>query len=314
MKPLLFLSFICLIPLMLSAQNSSSFPERDVEVTTPQGTLKGTMLAPEGATTCAIIIAGSGPTDRNGNNQMMTNNSLKMLAELLAEQGIASIRYDKRGIAASNDFDIQEEDMRFDSLVNDAVRWVHFARETGGFDRIIIAGHSEGSLIGMIAARLAEADAFISLAGAGRPADIILKEQLANQGDMVTGPSYPIIDSLKAGNMVDKPPFFLNALFRKSVQPYLISWFAWDPATEIARLDIPVLILQGLNDTQVKQTDAEALAAAKPDAKLALLPGVTHVLKPADNDIAASNKTLNQPDLPLAASVQETIVSFLKTL
>ncbi len=305
-----------LLPLFSLAQ-PESYTEKEISLNTGEGTLKGTLTLPASAgasTDFTLIIAGSGPTDRNGNNPVGKNNSLRMLAHFLADQGVASIRYDKRGIAESNDFDIQEEDLRFDHLVEDAVRWVDYARDSGDYRRIIIAGHSEGSLVGMIAADRAEADAFISLAGAGRAADVILKEQLAGQPDMIKDPCYAILDSLKAGQTVEEVPVMIRSLFRASVQPYLISWMAYDPAVEIDRLEIPVLILQGLNDTQVKETDAQLLSEARPDAQVALLPDVTHALKIADNTPAASNRTLSQPALPLAESVKEAINTFLSDM
>src|ERR1043165_3945869 len=76
-----------------------------VTLTTPTGALHGTLLVPASTrpVPLAVIIAGSGPTDRDGNSPMLQgkNNSLKMLAEGLAARGIASVRYDKRGIAGS---------------------------------------------------------------------------------------------------------------------------------------------------------------------------------------------------------------------
>ena len=77
--------------------------EEAVVLQTPTGDIYGTLLTPERNNNLPVVllIAGSGPTDRNGNNPLMTNNSLKMLAELLAKNGIASLRYDKRGISAS---------------------------------------------------------------------------------------------------------------------------------------------------------------------------------------------------------------------
>lgn len=289
--------------------------EEAVSVATPDGDLQGSLVTPPASTnkpTLVLLIAGSGPTDRDGNGMMANNNSLKMIANLLGTNGYASLRFDKRGVGGSKAAFKGEEILRFDTMVNDAMRWIAFARARGEFGKIIVCGHSEGSLIGMLAVARSGADGFISLAGAGRPISVVLKEQLQNQPNMVLEPSLPIIDSLKAGHQVKDVPMLLKPLFRASVQPYMISWMAYDPAVEIAKLTVPVLILQGLNDTQVKEADAQALAAAKPGATLALLPHVTHVLKEAEATRKASNKTLNNPKLPLAETVSAQLLGFMQ--
>lgn len=315
MRP--FFSFVLLIAVCSTTFGQSLlFADEAVQVTTPSGSLFGSLKMPSKPLpqpTVVILIAGSGPTDRDGNGLMATNNSLKMIAELLSNNGIASIRYDKRGIGASKAAMTREDDLRFDTYVEDAMAWIAFARSRGQFGKVVVVGHSEGSLIGMLATQRAGADGFISLAGAGRPIDVVLREQLESQPKMVREPAGPIIDSLKAGKMVSDIPMILKPLFRESVQPYMISWFAYDPAIEIAKLHVPVLIIQGQNDMQVKETDARALAAALPSAPLALLPGVTHVLKLAENDPKASAKTLNDPKLPLAPAVQTALLDFLKS-
>ena len=147
-----------------------------------------------------LIIAGSGPTDRNGNNSMMKNNSLQQIAHALATAGIASVRYDKRGIAASTSAGKIEADLRFDHYVDDAVAWVDLLKKDKRFSTVAIAGHSEGSLIGMIAAR--HADKFISIAGAGQSSYRLLKEQLSTQPAAIKDASYAILDSLNEGKMV----------------------------------------------------------------------------------------------------------------
>src|SRR5260221_5488202 len=131
----------------------------------------------------ALIIAGSGPTDRNGNSPALpgSNNSLKMLADGLAARGIASLRYDKRGIAASRAAMTSEADLRFNNFIEDAEAWIKQLRADKRFSTITVIGHSEGSLIGMVAAREAGADGYVSLEGAGRKAQDILAEQLKSQ-------------------------------------------------------------------------------------------------------------------------------------
>ncbi|GGD45403.1 alpha/beta hydrolase [Muriicola marianensis] len=299
---------------LLSVASMWSQTESEVELSTDTGILNGSLVLPneEGKVPVVLIVAGSGPTDRNGNNPMMTNNSLQLLATGLAENGIASLRFDKRGVAGSTSAMTKEEDLRFETYIDDVVSWGKKLKEDPRFSEIIILGHSEGSLIGMIAADRIEADKFISIAGVGRPAADILREQLSAQPPVVTAMTDPILDTLEMGNTVTNVNPMLNSLFRPSVQPYLISWFKYDPAEEIARLDCPVLILQGTTDIQVKLKDADLLSAANARAEKAVLEGMNHVLKNAPEDRGLNIQTYNDSTLPLAGDLMETIVSFIK--
>ena len=252
-----------------------------VRLDTGTGILYGTMEVPASKPPypVVLIIAGSGPTDRDGNSSMLQgkNNSLKMLAEDLAALGIASLRYDKRFIGESRITGLKEEDLRFDTYVDDVVRWGEYLRKDPRFRSLVIAGHSEGSLLGMLAAQKLMANGYVSIAGSGRPAGQIVLEQYRSQ----TLPAglmnqvEDIVKALEAGRRVESVPPALAVVFRSSVQPYVISWFHYDPAREIARLKMPVLILQGTTDIQVSVGDAELLAKANPAAKLVLIEGMT---------------------------------------
>ncbi len=298
---------------LLSAASMWSQIESEVELSTDSGVLEGSLVLPnvEGKAPVVLIVAGSGPTDRNGNNPMMTNNSLQLLAAGLAENGIASLRFDKRGVAGSTSAMTKEEDLRFETYIDDVVSWGRKLKEDPRFSGIIILGHSEGSLIGMIAADRIEADKFISIAGVGRPAADLLREQLSAQPPVVTAMTNPILDTLEMGKTVNHVNPMLNSLFRPSVQPYLISWFKYDPAEEIARLNCPVLILQGTTDIQVKAEDAELLSAAIAHGEKVILEGMNHVLKNAPEDMGLNVQTYNDPSLPLAEGLIEAIVNFI---
>lgn len=286
--------------------------DEEVEITTETGTLRGALMVPEGEDKLSVvmIIAGSGPTDRNGNNAAMTNNSLQMLAEGLYENDVASLRFDKRGVAASASAMTSEDNLRFETYIEDAEAWGEYLKGDPRFDKLVVMGHSEGSLIGMIAAKRMEADKFISIAGVGRPASDILREQLSAQPG-VSAMTDPIIDTLESGKTVDSVNPMLNALFRPSIQPYLISWFKYDPAQVIAALNTPVLILQGTTDIQVKVKDAEMLASAKPEAEKVIFDGMNHVLKKAPMDRMENMKAYNDPSLPLMEGLVEAIVGFV---
>lgn len=319
-----------MIPLLIAASLAIPVPaaplidstmSQPITLTTPTGELFGTLVLPpgSGAHPVVLIIAGSGPTDRDGNSpapiapgKTLSTDSYKLLADALAAHGIASVRYDKRGIAASAKAmsGAGESSARFDTGVDDAAAWLRMLRGDSRFSKVIIAGHSEGSLVGMVAAQRAPADGFISLEGAGRPAAVVIREQLVARG-VPLAMFGPILDSLSAGKAVENVPAGLEALFRPSVQPYLISWFHYNPAAEIAKLPYHVLVVQGTNDIQVSAVDAKALAAA-PNATLLTLNGMTHVLKVGPADLAGQMAGVySDPALPLDPELVTAVVAYV---
>jgi uncharacterized protein len=308
MKNIYLFSFLIFLSPFLKAQT-------EMELQTMTGTIYGTLeyTATQNPVPVVLLISGSGPTDRDGNNTKMKNNSLKMLADSLLSHGIASLRYDKRGIAASIDAGPDESELRFDNYVADAIAWIGSLKKDKRFSKVIVAGHSEGSLIGMIAASKANANGFISIAGAGRSADLILKEQLAGQPESIKNGCYSTIDSLVAGKTVDNINPLLFNLFRRSIQPYLISWFKYDPQQEIHRLTIPILILQGTTDLQVSVEDARLLGEAAPGSKVRLITGMNHILKNASQLRQENIATYDNPTLPLNEIFVKEILSFLQS-
>lgn len=308
-----------------SAAPESKAPRQAVVVTepivleTPTGKLFGSLELPKSSAPLpvALIIAGSGPTDRNGNSPLIqgANNSLKYLAEGLAAQGIASVRYDKRGVAESVKAAASESELRFETYIDDAVLWGKQLRTDKRFSSVIVIGHSEGSLIGMVAAQKMNADAFISIAGVGRPASQALLDQLKGKlPDDLQSRTEMITKSLSEGKTVEDVPPALGPLFRHSVQPYLISYFKYDPAKEIAKLSIPVLIAQGTTDIQAPAQEAKLLAQAKPSAGLLMIEGMNHVLKEVPAEQEKQIKSYTDSSLPVAPKLIEGINSFIKAI
>lgn len=244
------LQFISFLIGLLAAFAALAQTEEPVTLKTETGNIEGTLLLPDAKlpVPVVLIIAGSGPTDRDGNNPMMKNNSLKMLSAELAKKGIASLRYDKRGIAQSQPAGLKEADLRFENYIQDAESWIKLLKQNKNFSKVIVIGHSEGSLIGMVASQNENVAKFISIAGIGQPADMTFREQLKAQPPFVLEQSAPILDELVKGKTVENVPQMLFSLFRPSVQPYMISWFKYDPQKEIAKLKKLVLIVQGTTD------------------------------------------------------------------
>jgi pimeloyl-ACP methyl ester carboxylesterase len=301
-----------------SGEPAEAGKAEDIILETPTGKIYGTLQLPEASVKCPVVlmIAGSGPTDRDGNTPLLPgkNDSLKMIALGLAEKGIASARFDKRGVGASAGamFGKSEADLRFDHYVDDVVAWIELLKSDPRFSGVVVLGHSEGSLIGMAAAnKVSGLSGVISVAGAGKPAYELITEQLANEAKEIRDESHAIMEELKKGRAVEEVRPELMSLFRPSVQPYMISWFKYDPAAEIANLEVPVLILQGTTDLQVPVEDAQLLAKAKPDAKLRIFDGMNHVLKEAPFDPQANMAAYSNPELPLAPGFLEEIVSFV---
>ena len=312
-----FLISLLLLVSFLSDAQLIQKDSMDCSISIQDGTLSGTLFTPRGISKppVVLIIAGSGPTDRNGNSTMIKgkNNSLLQLADSLANYGIASLRYDKKGVGKSQIRGLKEESMRFDDGANDALACINWLREKG-FKKIYIAGHSEGSLIGLVAAQQTKLKGFISLAGAGRPIDQVLREQFMAGGgpDSIKLLANRYLDTLLAGQRIAKPNPLLFSIFRPSVQPYMISWLRYDPGKLLQTLRCPVLLAQGNKDIQVQVADALLLQKAKPSARLAVLENMNHIFKIVTSNNPADNiKTYSDPALPIASSLVQEIIKFI---
>jgi len=310
--------FLLILPLFAGLAHATphTVEQRPLSLQTDQGTLHGTLLLPQSdrPLPVALLIAGSGPTDRDGNNPGGGHNdSLKRLAQALAKQGIASLRYDKRGVAASRAATPNERDLSVERYVADAVAWGRLLKTDSQFSRLILIGHSEGALIASQAAPEAGADALISLAGSSRPIDQVLREQLHYRlPPKLLAQSNVLLDALVAGQQTEQVADELQVLFRPSVQPYLISLFRQHPAEAFAHLKMPTLIVQGSHDIQVDVADAQRLQAVKGDAELALIEGMNHVLRIVPLDLKAQLASYDNPRQPLARLLTEQIVSFIQ--
>ena len=276
--------------------------EENVVLNTKEGQIKGKLLLPGGVKTCPVvlIIAGSGPTDMDGNSASgnLRNNSLKFLAEGLAANGIASLR--------------------FEDYVNDVTGWIDYLAKEKRFTTITVAGHSEGALIGMLACQnQPKVKGYISVAGAGRPAYEIIEAQVAAQQnpEAVRKEVASINESLKNGKEVSDVPAYLQSLYRASVQPYMISWFKYNPRTVIASVKVPVLIVQGKNDIQVSVEDAELLKKGCPAAELLLIDKMNHVLKDCESkDVQQQMLTYGNPSLPVNSTLIASVSTFVEKL
>lgn len=288
---------------------STDYSSREVMIHTSNGNLYGTLTIPlkNEYGIVVLIIPDFGLTDRDGNSPKVgENNSLKMLAEGLAREGVSTLRVEKREVTESKKSAMVKPDMRFEDMVEDAVRWLRFLKSDQRFSKVAVLGHSEGALVGILASEISDVDYYISIAGFGRAGNEIIEDRLEKQltaEQMDTARKY--IAELKNGNTIeDVSPFFLS-IFSQSIQSYLVSWFKYTPAEEIASLNAKVLLVHGENDKQVPAKEIELLALACPNAQELLIHDMNHVLKGVK-----SGK--DHEHIPLAEGLVKGIADFLK--
>lgn len=302
-------------PLLLKPFTEVAATYEELTVPVEGGKLKVALQMPDNPTgELAIIQAGSGPTNKDGNTiGSGKNDSLKMLAEDLATQGIASVRFDKRGIGENTALIKKEQDLRFNQYVNDVVAILDYMKQDERFTSIHLIGHSEGALIMTLAAQDSDIGSLTLLAGAGRPADELLMEQLtASLPSTLLAESKTALEKLKAGKMVSNVSAELQSLFRTSVQPYMMSWLQYDPQKELANVSAPILIVQGKKDIQITEADATALKNGNEQATVRYFDQMNHVLKDIKGDRSENIASYTNPDYPLAKGLIEEIVSFIR--
>jgi pimeloyl-ACP methyl ester carboxylesterase len=309
----------------MSVSNSALAVEpptaREYEVTAkgPLGPLAGSLLNLGQGAPLVLILPGSGPTDRNGNNPMgVRAASYKLLAAALAEKGISTLRIDKRGMFGSATAVADPNSVTIADYTTDTRNWIDVGLKESKANCVWLAGHSEGGLIAMAVAQTPDKlCGVILIAAPGRNlADIMLEQLRENPANIVVLPDAErAIASLRAGKIIDVSGMHpaLHGLFAAFVQGFLIDMFSNDPAALVAGIKLPTLIIQGGRDIQVRAADAAALAKGQPEAKIVTIDAMTHVLKRADaNGPAASIATYGNPDLPVMPELIEAITTFVK--
>ena len=277
--------------------------------------LFGTLTMPnsEDVKTICVIVPGSGPTDRDGNSALgLQADTYKQLAEALSEKGIAGFRYDKRGVGKSIVEGLKEEDILFETNIQDLKSIIRNLKGMNKFEKIFLIGHSEGSLVSILCAKEEKVDGIISIAGVGKNAGDLFINQIEMQlAKPIVNEAKKIIKTLKKGKQVKEVPTMLQSLFRDSAQPYLISWFKYEPRKEIASLKIPVLVLHGDIDHQVAIENAKLLASAKKNTKLSIIKNMTHMIKEVENE-KDELKTYFDNSYSIPKALIDEIVEFVK--
>ena len=302
--------------LVLAAALASPSPAAERELPAgPGGVLRGALLQPasdEAAT--VIIIPGSGATDRDGNNALGRPGSYKLLAEALAERGIASVRIDKRGMftsAAAGD----PNRASISRYAEDMKAWVAAARSATGARCVWLAGHSEGGVVALASVSQPGVCGLVLLATPGRRLGDTIRQQLRDNpaNAPLLAQAEGILDELEAGRRVDAlaiPPVLMG-LFRPEVQDYVIDLLRQDPAAMARGTARPILVVQGGHDIQVTGADADALSAARPGIVRADFPAMGHMLKDAPADRAGNLASYADTARPLTAGLADRIAAFV---
>ena len=285
----------------------------------PNGPLEGTYVNAGKQAPVVLIVPGSGPTDRDGNNPAgITAAPYRLLAEALAGRGVSTVRIDKRGLFGSKAAIADPNKVTIADYATDVHSWIAAIRHETGAQCVWVLGHSEGALIALAAAQQPrDMCGVILVSGAGRKLSDVIREQLRSNpaNAPVLDSAMDALDKLERGEHVDVTNMnpALLGLFRPQVQDFLIDDFRHDPAKLASAVTLPMLIVQGERDIQVSVADAKALAAAQPKAKLVLVPAMNHVLKDvATDDRAANVATYADPSLPVDETLVDAIAGFVK--
>lgn len=267
--------------------------------------IEGTLFSRANENKLVILLSGSGPINRSGNSLASYNNSLKYLAIALAEKGLDVYSFDKRTFTQGKNKNINE--IMFEDFVTDAASVIDYFKNS--YKKIILIGHSQGSLVGLLAHKKSQIDAFISLAGPAESIDAILYTQLAEKYPVFKDEIKNGLEKIKNGEEYT-PQNILKSIFNIPTQPFLKEWMQYIPKEEFAKLKIPSLIINGTNDLQVPISEAKLLKAANKKSKLLIIKNMNHVLKDCTSK-EDNIKSYNDPKREINKKIVEKIVRFI---
>lgn len=272
--------------------------------------LPGTLTYSNNTDHLIVWVHGSGNVDRNGNQAGMNvgANYIKQFRDAINAKGIAFFSYDKRTANMKNMKFIMNN-LSFDAFASDVQKVIAHFREDGRFKSITLVGHSQGSLVAMLAS--SKADKYVSLAGPSESIDVTITGQVTKQNAELGKTTAAHFKELKeTGDIKEVNPMLLS-IFAKPNLPFFKSWMKYTPTDEIKNITIPTLIINGDKDIQVSVEDAKQLHHSKKDGTLKIIKNMNHVIKhiEKDEDNIASYRS---PDFPISKELIEVITTFVK--
>ncbi|MFL1896985.1 alpha/beta hydrolase [Aquimarina sp. 2-A2] len=259
-----------------------------------------------------IFIMDAGAINRDGNDRMSKNETFKKLSRELAKHGIASFRYDKR-IFAMDRMGMRENEISFKNFIDDAIETIDYFEKNNDYSKIILAGHGQGSLVGMIAAR-DRANAFIGIAGNANSIDNVIIDQLAEQAPGLDKSAALAFKQLRENGRATVYEPALESIFRYDLQPFMRTWLQYNPREEIAQLEIPILLLYGKKDIQVNTSEGEKLKEVAPDAQFVAIDNMNHILREIKGNRLENQKSYNESWRPIMPEVIGTLATFIKDI
>lgn len=308
-------------PLKFTAENKN--------ISTTTGSLYGTLLVPETASTTALvpvvlILNSNTVYDRDGVSRLNGDSSAhaKLLAEALAAEGIASLRYDTRGIGKSVIAFINEEFHDFERTITDACQWIDSLRRDPRFSSVVVLGFGrpndfgrEGALAGIQAAHRMQADGLILAGAESRPWLRYLKNQAYATFTEASARQIDSVASLLENGerpRVTKEMGALYNLFRPTLQSYVLSLNKYNPVEEIAKLSIPIIAVHGTLDFTVGEEQTKALVAANPGAKFFSIKNMSFNLKDGNQDLSTPPQEKGR--VPILPSIVDLFANYVWSL
>jgi alpha-beta hydrolase superfamily lysophospholipase len=304
-----FINYIVLLCSLISFGQDVNFTSQDLSINTY---VDGTLLIPKDVSKpiLAIIISDAGPTDRNGNQNFQQNNALKKLAESLSNQNIATFRYDKRIVKQIRKGRV-DPNITFDDFIADAKAVIDYFKSQNGYSKIVIIGHGQGSLVGLVASA-ENVDQFISIGGSGKSIDNVIIDQITQMDPALEKSTKVAFEMLKKGQFVKDYPPALGSIFSKDVQAFMMSWMQYDPKELIKNVQIPILILNGTKDLNVPVSEALLLKEASSGAVLKIIENMNHVLFIIEGKELENSKSYNESFRLVSSDLITEIVTFIK--
>ncbi|HTN18289.1 MAG TPA: alpha/beta fold hydrolase [Chitinophagaceae bacterium] len=315
MKTYLFLILALLGKHLLYAQEAPL--SADFTISRNKTTLYGTLVKPAAArkkVPVVLLITGTGQMNRNLNLGLgRGSDAYKMLADSFASAGIASVRFDKRGVGASAAALKHDSLLRFEDHILDVVACLEKIRQSKQFGPVYLVGHSEGALVALIVANRVKVQGVVCMETLGERSDIALGKQLNKNTPGKPTEVDTILSQIRAGHRVKVQNKYLITVFRPSIQPYMSSLFSYDPREEIKKIKVPVLLINGTNDLQVPADNVQLLQQANPAVAVRMIPRMNYMLKEVPEELEVNVASYNDPSLPISAALVQEIIRFCRS-